>query len=99
MTTRHDWMMRLYDLALEIDDFVTDPSDDALKSLWERAMGYKIDIDLELDVGPDEEEENIDIELDDTQRELDTDDSNDGEALASAGFGTDEDYGGTDDRA
>jgi len=81
MTTRHDWMMRLYDLALEIDDFVTDPSDDALKSLWERAMGYKIDIDLELDVGPD------------------TDDSNDGEALASAGFGTDEDYGGTDDRA
>ena len=81
MTTRHDWMMRLYDLAMEIDDFVTDPSDDALKALWERAMGYKIDIDLELDVGSD------------------TDDSNDGEALASAGFGTDEDYGGTDDRA
>jgi hypothetical protein len=74
-------MMRLYDLAMELDDFVTDPSDDALKALWERAMGYKIDIDLELDVG------------------LDTDDSNDGEALASAGFGTDEDYGGTDDRA
>lgn len=85
MTTRHDWMMRLYDLALEIDDFVTDPSDDALKSLWERAMGYKIDIDLELDVDPDED--------------IDTDDSNDGEALASAGFGTDEDYGGTDDGA
>ena len=30
---------------------------------------------------------------------IDTDDSNDGEALASAGFGTDEDYGGTDDGA
>ena len=28
----------------------------------------------------------------------DTDDSNEGEALASAGFGTDEDYGGTDER-
>ena len=85
MTTRHDWMMRLYDLAMELDDFVTDPSDDALRALWERAMGYKIDIDLELDVDPNED--------------IDTDDSNDGEALASAGFGTDEDYGGTDDRA
>jgi hypothetical protein len=73
-------MMRLHDLALEIDDFINDPSDDALKALWERAMGYKIDIDLELDVGPD------------------TDDSDDAGALASAGFGTDEDYGGTDDR-
>ena len=85
MTTRHDWMMRLYDLAMELDDFVTDPSDDALRALWERAMGYKIDIDLELDIDPNED--------------IDTDDSNDGEALASAGFGTDEDYGGTDDRA
>ena len=85
MTTRYDWMMRLYDLAMELDDFVTDPSDDALRALWERAMGYKIDIDLELDVDPNED--------------IDTDDSNDGEALASAGFGTDEDYGGTDDRA
>jgi hypothetical protein len=84
MTTRHDWMMMLYDLCGEIDDFVTDPSDDALKDLWQRAIGYKIDIDLELD---------------DTQRELDTDDDDDGQALASAGFGTDEDYGGTDDRA
>jgi len=81
MITRHDLMMRLHDLALEIDEFINNPSDDALKALWERAMGYKIDIDLEWDVGPD------------------TDDSNDGEALASAGFGTDEDYGGTDDRA
>jgi len=78
--TSHDWMMRLHDLALEIDDFINDPSDDALKALWERAMSYKIDIDLELDVGPD------------------TDDSDDAGALASAGFGTDEDYGGTDDR-
>jgi len=81
MITRHDLMMRLHDLALEIDELINNPSDDALKALWERAMGYKIDIDLEWDVGPD------------------TDDSNDGEALASAGFGTDEDYGGTDDRA
>jgi len=81
MITRHDLMMRLHDLALEIDEFINNPSDDALKALWERAMGYKIDIDLEWDVGPD------------------TDDSNDGEALASAGFGMDEDYGGTDDRA
>jgi len=38
----------------------------------------------------------IDLELD---QGPDTDDSNDGKALASAGFGTDEDYGGTDERA
>ena len=73
----------LYDLCGEIDDFVNDPSDDALKSLWQRAIGYKIDIDLELD---------------DTQRELDTDDGDDGQALASTGFGTDEDYGGSNER-
>jgi hypothetical protein len=85
MTTRYEYMMRLHGLALEIDDFVSDPSDDALKALWERAMAYKIDIDLELDEGPDED--------------IDIDESNDAEALASAGFGTDEDYGGTDDRA
>jgi len=80
--TTHDWMMRLYDLCMEIDDFANDPSEEAFRDLCDRAMKYRTEIDLELDLGP----------------EPDTDDSDDGGALASAGFGTDEDYGGTDDR-
>ena len=78
--TRHDWMMRLYDLSLEIQDFFNDPSDADLKLLWDRAVKYQQEIESELDEG------------------LDTDDSDDGEALASAGFGTDEDYGGSNER-
>jgi hypothetical protein len=37
------------------------------------------------------------LEEDEDEDDMDCDDSDDGYALASAGFGTDEDYGGYDD--
>jgi hypothetical protein len=40
----------------------------------------------------------IDDELDETAAQEDDADGDDASALASAGMGTDEDYGGTDDR-
>ncbi len=65
------------------------------KSVMEMAMSYMSEDevhdmmrvnDLLYYLEPEEEEE-----------EVDSDDGDDGYALASAGFGTDEDYGGYDD--
>ncbi len=79
--TRHDYMMRLYDFAFQVEEFFNDPADDLMKALIDKAVLFRMEIEEELDNGPDEGTE-----------------PDDGDALASAGFGTDEDYGGTDDR-
>lgn len=79
--TRHDYMMRLYDFAFQVEEFFNDPADDLMKALIDKAVSFRMEIEEELDNGPDEGTE-----------------PSDGDALASAGFGTDEDYGGTDDR-
>jgi hypothetical protein len=79
--TRHDYMMRLYDFAFQVEEFFNDPADDLMKALIDKAVSFRMEIEEELDNGPDEGTE-----------------PDDGDALASAGFGTDEDYGGTDDR-
>lgn len=49
-------------------------------------IDYSVDMD-------DDEEVDGDFERDDSEDGIDCDDSDDGYALASAGFGTDEDYG------
>ena len=79
--TRHDYMMRLYDFAFQVEEFFNDPADDLMKALIDKAVSFRMEIEEELYNGPDEGTE-----------------PDDGDALASAGFGTDEDYGGTDDR-
>lgn len=81
--TRHDYMMTLYDFALQVEEFFNDPADDLMKVLVEKAISIKMDIDDELDEQGAAEDDQ---------------DGDDASALASAGMGTDEDYGGTDDR-
>lgn len=81
--TRHDYMMTLYDFAFQVEEFFNDPADDLMKALVEKAISIRMDID---------------DELDETAAQEDDADGDDASALASAGMGTDEDYGGTDDR-